>query len=68
METSQSPDQPFAADLESQVAPALQESLQHLAALNERALAYIRARPLTCIAGAVALGYVVGKSATRYTP
>ena len=68
MQTSQATATLPQVELESQVVPALQESLQSLARLNERTLTYIRERPLTCIVGAVALGYVVGKMASRYAP
>lgn len=35
-------------------------------ALNDRALAFVRERPAACLVGAVALGFIVGKIASRY--
>lgn len=56
--------QPGPMDL--QLAPYLDEARENLARLNEKAVAFIRERPGTCIAGAVVLGFVVGKIAARY--
>jgi hypothetical protein len=49
-----------------ELAPKLEEARQALVRLNDRALAFARERPATCILGAVALGFVVGKIAARY--
>ncbi len=57
---------PTLGDAESQVAPKLQEALDNLNRLNERALALIRERPITAVVGAMALGFIVGKIAARY--
>jgi ElaB/YqjD/DUF883 family membrane-anchored ribosome-binding protein len=65
METQATSDS-LAEDLESHMAPRIQEATENLVRLNERALAFVRERPLTCIVGAVALGFVVGKIAARY--
>ena len=68
MQTSQATATLPQVDLESQVVPALQESLQSLARLNERTLTYIRERPLTCIVVAGALRYAVVKMSWRCAP
>ena len=52
--------------IDMQLAPYLAEARENLARLNENAVAFIRERPGTCIAGAVVLGFVVGKIAARY--
>lgn len=54
------------ADLELPLPPALEAARQNLMVLNDQALAFVRERPLTCIFGAVAIGFVVGKIAARY--
>lgn len=53
-------------DLESQIAPRIEEARENLTRANERALAFIRERPGTCLLGAMALGFIVGKIASRY--
>lgn len=57
---------PDSGETESQVAPQLQQALDNLNRLNERALALIRERPITAVVGAMALGFIVGKIAARY--
>lgn len=49
-----------------ELAPAIQTALARADELNVQVLAFVRARPLTCIAAAVTLGFVVGKIAARY--
>lgn len=49
-----------------QPADPLQRAVASLNQLNERALTFARERPVTCIIGAVALGFVIGKIAARY--
>lgn len=51
------------ADAQLPAAIALAE--KRLAQLNEGALAFVRARPITCVVGALALGFLVGKIAAR---
>jgi hypothetical protein len=53
-------------ELAAEVIPRIQEAQQKILLLNERALAFIQERPGTCLLGAVALGFVVGKIASRY--
>ena len=51
--------------LQDRVAPQLDEARRNLSDLNERAVGFIRANPGTCLIGAVALGFLVGKLASR---
>ena len=51
---------------ENRLEASVHEASQNLARLNERALAFARENPGTCVIGAVALGFVVGKIAARY--
>ncbi len=57
---------PLAEAYESEIAPKLEMARQNLARLNERALTIARERPVTCLVGALALGFVVGKIAARF--
>lgn len=66
MDTAHEASHSLTGDLESQLAPRIQEARENLSRLNEGALAFVRARPLTCVFGAVALGFLVGKIAARY--
>lgn len=52
-------------DLQLRIAPTLDQARTNLAAVDRRAVAFIRERPVTCIVGALALGFVVGKLAAR---
>lgn len=52
---------------EAPMVATLREAGESIERLNERAMAFARERPLTCIAGAVALGFVIGKLAARYS-
>lgn len=54
------------APLQPELAPRVVAALEKADHLNEQILAFVRERPLTCIAGAVVLGFVVGKIAARY--
>lgn len=54
------------ASPESPVPAALQEVEQRVARVNDTVLAFVRARPVTCLVGAVALGFIVGKLAARF--
>ena len=66
MDTTPETANTLAGDLASQVTPHIQEARENLTRLNERALAFVRERPGTCVIGAVALGFLVGKIAARY--
>ena len=45
--------------------PQLDEARRNLEDLNTRAVSFIRANPGTCLLGAVALGFLVGRIASR---
>ncbi|MDP2313943.1 MAG: hypothetical protein Q8P41_13635 [Pseudomonadota bacterium] len=66
MDTPEATFNPLEGDAESALAPKIEEIRQNLAKMNERALAFARERPVTCVVGALALGFVVGKIAARY--
>ncbi|MGQ0504419.1 MAG: hypothetical protein ACT4TC_03800 [Myxococcaceae bacterium] len=54
-----------ARELQQRIAPQIDQARQNLNDLNTRALAFIKERPGTALLGALALGYVVGKLASR---
>ena len=66
METPEAMFNPIEGEPESQLAIKFEEARQGLARANERALEFARERPLTCLAGALTLGFVGGKIAARY--
>lgn len=53
------------AQLEAQAVQGLEDAGEALDRLNAHALAFVRERPLTCVLGAAALGFLVGKFAAR---
>lgn len=57
---------PDSSPLQPELAPAVVQALAKAEQLNDQALAFVRAHPVPCIVGAVALGFVVGKIAARY--
>ncbi len=54
-----------AREISSRVAPEIREAAQGLGDLNARIIAFIRQRPGTCLLGALAFGFIVGKIASR---
>lgn len=54
------------ATTESPLLTSVQQAQENVARLNENALAFVRARPVACVVGAVALGFIIGKIAARY--
>lgn len=54
-----------ARDLESKVGPQIEEARRNLNDLNQRIVALVRERPGTCLLGALAFGFIVGKIASR---
>jgi ElaB/YqjD/DUF883 family membrane-anchored ribosome-binding protein len=65
METNPQQFQDKARDLQQRVVPQLEEAAQNLTDLNNRVVSFIRANPGTCLIGAVAVGFLVGKLASR---
>ena len=54
-----------ARELQERLGPQLEQARQNLSDLNRRVTAFIRENPGTCLLGAVALGFIVGKLASR---
>jgi ElaB/YqjD/DUF883 family membrane-anchored ribosome-binding protein len=54
-----------AREIQARVAPQLEEARRNLTDFNTRAVSYIRQNPGTCLLGAIAVGFVVGKLASR---
>lgn len=52
-------------DLHERLAPKLEEAQQQLAQMNEKVKKFVRENPGTCLLGAAALGFLVGKWASR---
>ncbi|HLT30695.1 MAG TPA: hypothetical protein VK013_11680 [Myxococcaceae bacterium] len=50
---------------QERVAPQLEQARRSAADLNQRVVTFIRQNPGTCLIGAVALGYLVGRIASR---
>ena len=48
-----------------EMSPHMQEAEEVLGDINTRALAFIRARPGACVLGAITLGFLIGKLASR---
>ncbi len=51
--------------LQENVLPQLDEARRNLVDMNTRVVAFIRANPGTCLIGAVAVGFLVGRLASR---
>lgn len=54
-----------ARELQAKMAPQMEEAKRNLSDLNDRMTSFIRERPGACLAGALALGFVIGKIAAR---
>lgn len=54
-----------ARDLQARVGPQIEEARQNLVDLNNRVVTFIRQNPGTCLIGAVAAGFLIGKIASR---
>jgi ElaB/YqjD/DUF883 family membrane-anchored ribosome-binding protein len=65
METNPQQFQDKARDLQARVVPQIEEAAQNLTELNTRVVGFIRANPGTCLIGAVAVGFLIGKLASR---
>lgn len=50
---------------QERVAPQLEQARRNAADLNQRVVTFIRENPGTCLIGAVAVGYLVGRIASR---
>ncbi|MHB8872363.1 MAG: hypothetical protein ACYC8T_01630 [Myxococcaceae bacterium] len=54
-----------ARELQAKFAPQLEQARESLSNFNQKAVAFIRERPGTCLLGALAFGYLVGRLASR---
>lgn len=60
--------QPFGAtleDLQSKIGPQIDQARQNIADLDKRVSAFIRERPGTCLLGAIGIGFLIGRMASR---
>ncbi len=65
MEVTPQQMQDKAKELQARMAPQIEQARATLSDFNSRFTQYARERPGTCILGAVALGYFIGKLASR---
>jgi ElaB/YqjD/DUF883 family membrane-anchored ribosome-binding protein len=54
-----------ARQLQENLVPQIEEARRNLEDLNVRVASFIRANPGTCLLGAVAVGFIVGRLASR---
>lgn len=54
-----------ARELQARVGPQIEQARQNLSDLNQRVVTFIRQNPGTCLLGALAFGFIVGKIASR---
>jgi hypothetical protein len=52
-------------DIAADLGPRIEEAKERLREVNERAIAFIKERPVTCIVGALAVGYLIGRVLRR---
>jgi ElaB/YqjD/DUF883 family membrane-anchored ribosome-binding protein len=54
-----------AREIGERVRPQIEDAKRRLNSLNGKAIHYIKENPGTCLVGAVALGFLIGKIARR---
>jgi len=54
-----------AREIQERLGPQIEEAKRGLSDLNTRIKAFVRERPGVCLLGALALGFVVGRIASR---
>jgi ElaB/YqjD/DUF883 family membrane-anchored ribosome-binding protein len=54
-----------ARQLQENLLPQIDEARRNLEDMNTRVVSFIRANPGTCLLGAVAVGFIVGRIASR---
>jgi ElaB/YqjD/DUF883 family membrane-anchored ribosome-binding protein len=54
-----------ARQLQENMLPQLEDARRNLEDMNTRVVSFIRANPGTCLLGAVAVGFIVGRIASR---
>lgn len=65
METNPQQIQDRARELAERVGPQIEQARENLTELNTRVTSFIRQNPGTCLIGALAFGFIVGKIASR---
>ena len=54
-----------ARQLQENLLPQLEDARRNLEDMNTRVVSFIRANPGTCLLGAVAVGFIIGRIASR---
>jgi hypothetical protein len=54
-----------ARQLQENLLPQIEDARRNLEDMNTRVVSFIRANPGTCLLGAVAVGFIVGRIASR---
>jgi hypothetical protein len=54
-----------AREFQARLAPQIDDAKRNLSELNAKIISFIRARPGTCLLGALAFGYIVGRIASK---
>ena len=54
-----------AREISERVKPQIEEAKRRLGELNEQVTGYVKENPGKCLLGALAVGYIVGKIASR---
>jgi ElaB/YqjD/DUF883 family membrane-anchored ribosome-binding protein len=54
-----------ARQLQENLLPQIDEARRNLEDVNTRVVSFIRANPGTCLLGAVAVGFIIGRIASR---
>jgi ElaB/YqjD/DUF883 family membrane-anchored ribosome-binding protein len=54
-----------ARQLQENMLPQLEDARRNLEDMNTRVVSFIRANPGTCLLGAVAMGFIIGRIASR---
>jgi ElaB/YqjD/DUF883 family membrane-anchored ribosome-binding protein len=54
-----------ARQIEERVRPQIEQAKRRLSELNTQASSYIKENPGKCVLGALAVGYIIGKIASR---
>ena len=54
-----------AREIQERIVPQIDEARRNLVDMNNRAVSFIRANPGTCLLGAVAVGFIIGRIASR---
>jgi ElaB/YqjD/DUF883 family membrane-anchored ribosome-binding protein len=54
-----------AREIQERIVPQIEEARRNLVDMNTRVVSFIQANPGTCLIGAVAVGFLIGKIASR---